>query len=165
VAAPTFPEHEKRAAVENARRLMVEDGHSVRRASQSVADDLGVSDRTVMNWAKAIGLPLGDLSREIHKTKAATEATIHYGQERRLELSNLLFARVKTMTDEVKAANEMKDLATAFAILTDKRRLEEGKSTERHEVAVTDARERLLHEVAERRARLHAVPLPEGRGA
>jgi hypothetical protein len=165
MAATAFPEHERRAAVEHARRLMVEDGYSATRAAESVAEDLGSTGRTVMRWAEAQGIGLGELSRDIHKTRAATEATIYYGQERRLELSNQLFARVKSMTDGVKAANEMKDLATAFAILTDKRRLEEGKSTERHEVAVVDARERLLNEVAERRARLHAVPLPEGRGA
>lgn len=133
MSASTHSEHERRTAAENARRLMVEDGYSANAAAASVGEDLGVSGRTVMNWAKHLGLPLGELSRDIAKTRAATAATIYYGQDRRLELSNELFGRIKELAGAVKAANEMRDLATAFAILTDKRRLEEGRSTERHE--------------------------------
>ena len=130
---PRFTEHERRAAVEHARRLMVEDGYSQNKAAEAAGDDLGVKGRTVMRWAESLDLPLGELSRDAAKTRAATAAHTHYDQERRLGLNNLLFDRIKEVAGKTEDAGDLKDLAMAFGILTDKRRLEEGKSTERHE--------------------------------
>lgn len=145
---------DKRHAVESARRLMVEEGYSVNRAAEAVGEDLGVSGRTVMRWADSQGLPLGELSRDIAKTRAATEATEGYGLARRLELSNRLFSKLGEVVETSIEPSGLKDLATAFGILTDKRRLEEGQATERTESSVTDLRSRVesrLDELAQRR--------------
>lgn len=125
-------EDQKRAAVERARELMLE-GLSQNKAAEQVGQEWGVSGRTVINWASAMGTPLSAFSHERAKTRAANEAAITYAQERRLALSDRFFSKLESLLEMINDAGDAKDLATAYAILTDKRRLEEGQVTERTE--------------------------------
>ena len=87
-----------------------------------------VGKATVSRIAAAAGL---DLERS--QTKKATGARVRYAQERRLELSDKLFGKVEALLDGELDPQQLQPLVTAFAILTDKRRLEEGEVTDRHE--------------------------------
>jgi hypothetical protein len=143
-----FTEPERRHAVERAARLMSEDGYSQNRACAAIGDELGVTSRTVMRWAEDLDTPLGVMSRDTAKTAAATEALVEYAADRRRALSDLLFSRVEVMAQTANDSGVLKDLATTFGILTDKRRLEEGKATERTEAvdlrsAIDRGRDRL----------------------
>jgi hypothetical protein len=128
-----FTEDERRGAVERARALMLDSGYSANKAAQAAGDDLGVTGRAVQRWAEDVGAPLGELSHDAAKSARARIAQVEYSQERRRALSDLLFTRVEDVAQNTVDAGELKDLALTFGILTDKRRLEEGKATERHE--------------------------------
>ena len=65
--------------------------------------------------------------------KKAQVAGALYAKERRLQLSNTLFQKLEQLLAGVEPNDSFKDLVMAFAILTDKRRLEEGEATERRE--------------------------------
>ncbi|HXI16612.1 MAG TPA: hypothetical protein VNM48_09580 [Chloroflexota bacterium] len=150
-----FAEAEKRHAVEQARRLMSEEGYSQNKASAAVGEDLGIAGRTVKRWAVAVGLPLGDLSRDFEKRRTAAATAVQtYDLARRLELNDFRFERVRDVATTTRETNGLKDLALAFGILTDKRRLEEGQATARTESQVSEVRQRLdtrLDELASRR--------------
>ncbi|MBA2390313.1 MAG: hypothetical protein H0V67_08655 [Geodermatophilaceae bacterium] len=157
-----FTEAERRHAVEQARRLMIEEGYSQNKATAAVAEDLGVTGRSIKYWAAALLLPLGDLSREAAKrqTAEATALGQTYDLTRRLELNDFLFERVRDVATTTRETNGLKDLALAFGILTDKRRLEEGQATARTENQVSDVRQRLdarLDELAARRTQRAAA--------
>ena len=71
-----------------------------------------------------------DLDRS--RTQKITAASVDYKLERRLELSNKLFAKLETLLDGELGPAQLQPLVVAYAVLTDKRRLEEGEVTERH---------------------------------
>lgn len=124
---------ERAAAVDRAATLMREEGYSQNKATDAVGDDLGVTGRTVKLWAVDLGMPLGVISQEDDKTAKAREALVEYGHERRRQLSDLLFGRIEDVALTTSDPGALKDLATTYGILVDKRRLEEGKATERTE--------------------------------
>lgn len=143
-----FSAGERRIAVEQARALMTEQGYSANKAAEAIGEDLGVKGRTVQLWADALEMPLGELSHERAKTARANGAVVEYGQAKRQALSDLLFSRVEAVAEKTDEPGDLKDLATTFGILVDKRRLEEGKATERTETldqraAVDRAKQRL----------------------
>lgn len=144
-----FSEHERRHAVERAAALMAAEKYSQNRACAAVGEDLGVTGRTVALWAADLEIPLAT-SREA--TKKASAAIAVYGAERRRELSDLLFSRVNVVAQNSNDPGALKDLATTFGILTDKRRLEEGKATERTESldqrAAVERAKQSLHSIA-----------------
>ena len=110
-----------------------------------------VSKSSVSNIARAAGL-----DTEQPSTKKAHRAAATYSLAKRLELSNRLFAKVEELLDGDLEPQQLQQLATAYAIVVDKRRLEENEVTERHghrdELAASlergRERLRLLHERA-----------------
>lgn len=122
-------------------------GHS----QNAIARQFKINPSTVNRIAKAEGL-----GGNIAATKNAIAAKAVYDLARRLELSDKFFGLVERALDEDRWL-DLKDLALTFAVLVDKRRLEEGKATEIH--ADTDSdREFIASRVdelaARRRARL-----------
>ena len=86
-----------------------------------------VSKSSVSNIARAAGL-----DTEQPSTKKAHAAAATYARGRRLELGNRLFASIEAALDYDLEPQQLLRLVTAYAILVDKRRLEEGEVTERH---------------------------------
>ena len=115
------------------------------------AKTYGVGKGTVSRYAAAAGLSL-----ERSRTKKAAEAVAEYALTKRLELNNKLFANIERLADEGLDAGQVQGVSMAYAVLTDKRRLEEGEVTERHghrdelTASLERGRERLrlLHERA-----------------
>src|SRR5438046_10697893 len=91
------------------------------------ARQYGVGRASVSRVGAAAGLDL-----EQPRTKKAHEAASAYPLQRRLELGNKLFASVERLVGEGPDVRELHALVMSYAILTDKRRLEEGEVTERH---------------------------------
>lgn len=126
------------------RRAIVDDLRAGK-SHNTIAKDRGVNQSTVSRIALAEGIPSINAA-----PKKAIAAKATYDQERRQEFSDQLFDQLKT---DVKNGVSTKDVIMGFAILTDKRRLEEGKATERHEHSDTDrgAVTRRMDELAARR--------------
>jgi Trp operon repressor len=72
---------------------------------------------------------------EYSRPTNAAIALVDYCQARRLELLNRLFDKAGEMVDTIATPHELQQLATATAILIDKRRLEDGEATSRSEVS------------------------------
>ena len=131
----SMPDHT--AAIDQAHALIA-GGLSANKAAAIVAEPLGVSARTVQAWAQKAGTPLGDAAHEASK-KAREVADAEY---------QALRARMRVLASQraLEALEDMPDwkprdrqaLAMVFAILLDKVRLEEGKSTSRSEVVPVD---------------------------
>ena len=135
------------------------------RAGQSqyrTAKDHGVSAKTVSLIAKAEGIPVGNVS----SVKNAATARTVYNLEARQAFSDQLFEQLKL---DIKNGVPTKDVIMGFAILTDKRRLEEGQATERHEYNDRSDREFVTGRVdelaARRRSRLAPDPDAESGAA
>jgi len=112
----------------------------------------GVSQPTVFKIARAEGIAAINAA-----PKNAAPARTIYSLEARLALSDEAFAVLAE--DLRKRQTPLKDWAVAYAILTDKRRLEEGQATERHEFTDSDRGlvfGRVDELAARRRARLAA---------
>ena len=115
------------------------------------AKTYGVGKGTVSRFAAAAGLSL-----ERSRTKKAAVAVSEYALTKRLEVNNRFFAKVEEALDGDLEPQQLQQLATAYAIVVDKRRLEEGEVTERHghrdalAASLERGRERLrlLHERA-----------------
>jgi hypothetical protein len=124
---------QKRKAVSVARALL-DDGKSLTFAATTAAKQAGVTKTTILRWADALGEPLlhSGMDAEQSTTKNARAAKAVYDQKRRLDMSDELFQLVRGKAKEAKPS-ELPPLVTAFAILTDKRRLEEGAATDRHD--------------------------------
>jgi len=103
----------------------------------------GIAKSSVSRIARQEGLAL-----ERSRTKKASAAAAQYGLERRLALSNKLFATIEGFLDGDLAPQDLQTLVMAFAVTTDKRRLEEGEVTERH--AHRDERSAILERGRER---------------
>lgn len=87
-----------------------------------------VGKATVSGIAKAMGI-----DTERSATEKAERAASAYNKERRAQLSNKMFQKVEELLGQIEPTDSLKDLVMAFAILTDKRRLEEGEATDRRE--------------------------------
>lgn len=93
---------------------------------------------------------------EYSKPKNAAIALVDYCQANRLHLLNRFFDKAAEILEHVGTPQELQQLSIALAVLTDKRRLEDGEATSRSEVTDSrdDARARLngrLDELAARR--------------
>lgn len=109
----------------------------------------GRGHSTVQRIAEAEGIDSGYTAPQ-----KANAARRDYALAGRLELGNAMFDAVEEMLGKAKTPGELKDLATTFGILTDKRRLDDGEATNRTENVDPSRRERFrknLDELAERR--------------
>ncbi len=116
-------------AVAEARRLILEQGLSGNQAAARVAGPLGVSGRSVARWAAAFGQPLGQLSRDSQKTRAATEAWRvrgGYTAVRRLALCDRILAVIERHLEGAEP-EQLRALTIAFAVASDKRDALEGR--------------------------------------
>lgn len=137
-------------AVEEAHRLIRDEGLSANKASDRVAEPLGVTGRTVKRWAQEHGTPLGEASQDTAKNARTVQADLNAARREGLKADMLdkafdVLARmdephidfrgkdVTEVTFPRATSADVRNYAVAFAILVDKMRLEEGKSTSREE--------------------------------
>lgn len=126
---------------------MVQEGKSY----IQIAQEIGRATQTVANVVKRRGiLPFRP------PPEAAHAARSDYAKERRIDLLNKAFAKAEEILDNyVYTPIQLQQWASAFGILVEKRRLEDGDATERSEVIDTSqAREQLrskLTRLAQRR--------------
>ncbi len=109
----------------------------------------GRSKGAVSNIAKRHGVTF-----ERSRTKKAAKATREYAEAERLILSDELFEKLRGLAESTLDSGDFRDLVVSFGILTDKRRLETGEATSRHESVDPERRRRMresLDEVAARR--------------
>lgn len=98
-------------------------------SQNKVAKEVGVAPSTVQRLAKKRGLESSRVAPQ-----AAIDARVQYDLAGRLALSNQLFDVIRDqLANPAISPKDVKDLALAFGITTDKRRLEEGESTSRSE--------------------------------
>lgn len=124
-------------AVAEARRLITEERLSANEASARVAEPLGVTGRSVKRWAAQDGQPLGALSRDALKTRAATQALqarAGYTAARRLVVADKLLAAIEGQINYVEPA-DLGRLTMAFAIASDKRSQLEDRAAEQAALA------------------------------
>ena len=115
------------------------EGHS----QNSTAKSFGRSPSTVNRIAKEAGLAYS-------APENANAARRAYAKEARLDLSDMLFGKLRQMVEECDDSRSFKELAIVFGILVDKRLLEEGEATHRVEerVMASGAKERLARLLA-----------------
>ena len=127
------------------RRAIVEDLRAGK-SQYGTAKRHGVNQGTVSKIAKAEGI---DGIYAAPKKAVQTKQT--FDMERRLEINDRIFARVAGEIDTA-TIDELNKLTMTYAVLTDKRRLEEGKATDRHE-HIDSARDDVARRVDELTAR------------
>jgi len=149
-----FTEDEQRTAVEAARALIMDEGYTQNAATKAIAAGLGLaSHRTIGAWAVLQGHPLPAYPSLRLQTANGQAAHREYAQEERLELSDTLFAAIeRAVPSAAEDPAGLKDLAIAFAILTGKRRIEEGLPTDHRLSTEVSAQE--LFEAGKERVRL-----------
>ncbi len=144
-----MPTDHRQAAAEAAAAL-VADGLSLAKASDQIGVEVGVTGRTVRNWITKAGIVL---------PKNQSQGFKDFNERRRAEVGNRMVAILERRLGQLEdsgeiTGRELKDLAVMFGVLTDKRRLEDGLSTERVETESVPAREIVrdkIDELAERR--------------
>ncbi len=143
-----MPTDHRQAAAAAAVALVV-GGLSLSKASDQVAAEHDVTGRTVRRWITNAGLKLPELGSNF----------ADFNDRRRQEVGNRMVAILERRLSQLEESDkisgrELKDLAVAFGVLTDKRRLEDGLATDRTETSEVPAREILrdkVDELAERR--------------
>ena len=140
---------EERAAIEAALRGGQSGGATARQFGRSIS--------TIVGIAKRAGIALDQSA-----TNKAVAARRDFDLANRLDLLNTLFTKAGELSGKIKKPIELQQLATAVAIMIDKRRLEDGEATSRAEVHDDSTRTQLagrLDELAGRRAaRLDSEP-------
>lgn len=132
-----FSEDERRNAIHRAAELVTTDGLSQTKACEAVATDLGLSSpRTIAIWAVDLGEPLPSGASARAQSIKAREANIVYNQLARMDLSDNLFRKLAQIAATITEAGDMWKISTAFSVLTQTRRLEEGKATSNTAFAV-----------------------------
>ena len=143
-----------RQAAATATAALVAGGLSVTKASEQVAAEVGVAARTVRTWIKKY---------EIKLRSGQSQGFKDFNERRRAEVGNRLVTILESRIDQMEASlalgfpiegREIRELTIAFGVLTDKRRLEDGLSTDRIETETVPAREIVrdkIDELAERR--------------
>ena len=133
-----------RAALAPALRGRIVDllGQGVTR--NAIAREVGCSASTVTKVAREEGV---EFDRSF--TRNATASKVDYDQAERVALLNELFRVAQTMAPALATPAQLQTLATAVAILIDKRRLEDGEATSRTDVVTTDARDRIARRIDE----------------
>ena len=106
------------------------------KAQTATAKEFGRSKDTVHTIAVRAGI-----DAERSATKKATEAHRVYAVSRRLELNNELFRLIeRQLSRDDLTPKDLRDLAVAYGIATDKRRLEEGMNTGQTMIDLTSER-------------------------
>lgn len=113
------------AALGAATRAAIVEDLKAGKSHNGIAKAQGVHQSTVSRVALAEGIPSVNAA-----PKKALTAKVTYDLERRQQFSDQLFEQLKL---DLKRGVPTKDVIMGFAILTDKRRLEEGRATERHD--------------------------------
>ncbi len=139
-----------RQAAAAAAATLVADGLSLTKASDQVAAGLGVTGRTVRAWIVKAGIVL---------PKNQSQGFKDFNERRRAEVGNRMVAILERRLGQLEDSGEingreLKDLAVMFGVLTDKRRLEDGLSTDHVVTESVPAREIVrdkIDELAERR--------------
>lgn len=146
----------RRDGISNDKKARIETLLLQGRSQHAVAREVGVSHTSVNNIAKAKSI------KPSHVAPAhAIEAKKQYDLTGRLELSNELFDCIRALINSKDVgARDIKDLALAYGICTDKRRLEEGESTSRSEQHFSKGLN-LEEEFKALDDRLEAEPAPE----
>jgi len=126
---------------------LLHEGHGC----NAIARQVGCSPGSITKIAAAEGVTF-----ERSQTRNATAARVDYDQAERLALLNELFGMARTMAPAVATPAHLQTLATAVAILIDKRRLEDGEATSRTDVVTNDARDRIARRIDELAARRDA---------
>lgn len=120
-------------------------------SSNQAARTAGISQPSASRIARANGISLNQI-----RTEKAREALLDFDVTERLKLSNEMLAKARAMLASIDKPSELQSLAMTLAILTDKRRLEEGQVTDRLEHrdarAELDESKQLLKLVSDRRA-------------
>lgn len=116
-----------------AERQSIIQGLLAGKSQGQIAREVGCSVSTVSRLAKAEGIDCN-----VAATKKATEVRDTFNAERRIALSDKAFRALERQLDEGGVGTHLgsisfKDWAVVYGVLTDKRRLEEGEATERHE--------------------------------
>ena len=108
--------------------------HAFKHDAEEAAAYYDISINTVRRWMRRYK----ELAAEVHKMKVASTNPYRgteYGIVRRINLSDKLFAEVEHTLEVTKVkhgyvpADQLVRLITAYGLLTDKRRLEEGAHT------------------------------------
>lgn len=119
-------------AIKQARELIEEQGYSQTQACLAVAEEMGLkSPRTIALWAVDLDMPLPSGADARAKTIKASQATIVYGTQARLDLSDAAFKKAAMVLDTIAEAGDLWKWTTAFTNLVESRRLEEGKASSR----------------------------------
>lgn len=116
------------ARVTEAERKRIADELRSGKTPYRVAKDAGRSRTTVCKIAGDLGIEL-----DVQRVKKASEARRDYAQAERLILLNEGFDKAREILANVGLADDLKDWAVAVGTLIDKRRLEDGEVTDRHE--------------------------------
>ena len=146
-----MPTDHRQAAAESAAAL-VAGGLSLAKASDQIGAEHNVTGRTVRKWIVKAGIKVRTEQSQGFKD---------FNERRRAEVGNRMVAILERRLGQLEASGEingreLKDLAVMFGVLTDKRRLEDGLSTDRIETETVPAREIVrdkIDELAERRAK------------
>ena len=97
----------------------------------AIARDIGVTPRTINNWAKKYGVTSQERTK---KAAEAREVLAAKQDAKREQLKNLLLDKALMLTEAIAPGKGVRDNATALGILIDKYRLEMGESTSRSEL-------------------------------
>lgn len=107
--------------------LVKQDLESTEDTYRKIAMRHGVSIKEVRHIAQEEGLE-----------REEPQGPSTYNKEARIELLDAAFARLSDMLQVVDTPREMQQITSALSTLIDKRRLEDGEATERHEHGLTD---------------------------
>ena len=142
---------------------LVETGLSGHKAAKRVAPDYDVTPRTISAWAQKAGTPLGDASNEVAKKARSVAKAQH--DAKRAQLMVRLLVEIEYLFDRIHEPHydfrgrdngrvefesapdgAVRNYVVSAAVLIDKLRLEEGKTTTRTESVSVDAAEQRLRE-------------------
>jgi len=105
------------------------------KSQNAVAEMFNRSPGSINRIAQAEGI----LPKSNVQTQNARIARGSFCKEKRLQISDEMFAKIRTMLRKCKEPAELRNLAVAFAIATEKRILEENGATSPQEIILTDA--------------------------
>lgn len=139
---------EIRLAAAQQTAALVRGGLTYTKASDQIAVEVGVAGRTVRAWVEKYGIDIQKQDSRISD----------FNERRRAEsgnrLANVVEGRIAQLEKAIDAGTEVdsrqiRELTIAFGVLTDKRRLEDGLATDRHETSEVPAREIIKSEIDE----------------
>ena len=142
---------------------LVRTGLSANKAAAQIAPEYGIAPRTLHTWAQKAGTPLGDASHAGAKNARSVAKAQH--DAKRAQLMVRLLVEIEYLFDRIhephydyrgkdngrvdfEAAPDgaVRNYVVSAAVLIDKLRLEEGKTTARSESISVDAAEKRIRE-------------------